>query len=173
MSTYIQSSINTATLINASEKRRQTRTAQTLPSKAKVKEEILSRSLNILKQYQLTNSSSRLSYVVEELKVQPSPTALLRPVGEIRLWCLSRSDLHHVKSTFFEQNLELWQLTLILPPHFVNQGFIRWHLTRARAGFLLWCHKHFFLCQILNFWWLISSSVTQHFAFFCYYYTLP
>ena len=40
MSTYIQSSINTATLINASEKRRQTRTAQTLPSKAKVKEEI-------------------------------------------------------------------------------------------------------------------------------------
>ena len=42
MSTYIQSSINTATLINASEKRRQTRTAQTLPSKAKVKEEILS-----------------------------------------------------------------------------------------------------------------------------------
>ena len=42
MSTYIQSSINTATLINASEKRRQTRTAQTLPSKAKVKEEIIS-----------------------------------------------------------------------------------------------------------------------------------
>ena len=36
MSTYIQSSINTATLINASEKRRQTRTAQTLPSEAKV-----------------------------------------------------------------------------------------------------------------------------------------
>ena len=81
MSTYIQSSINTATLINASEKRRQTRTAQTLPSKAKVKEEFLS----LEEQYQLTNSSSRLSYVVEELKVQPSPTALLRPVGEIRL----------------------------------------------------------------------------------------
>ena len=37
MSTYIQSSINTATLINASEKRRQTRTAQTLPSEAKVR----------------------------------------------------------------------------------------------------------------------------------------
>ena len=66
------------------------------------------------------------------------------------------------KAPFFEKNLELWQLNLILPPHFVNQDFIRWHLTREIAGFLLWCHKHIFCARfwIFDDWYLLLLLYT-------------